>query len=109
MNVDKRYRDLLDYLVQPKGHNHSGDKTICYLTFDSDKIQQVKRGLHEGWIDIAKHKGINLVVLSLHEVLKEFFNQDDYRVEVGEDAVEDEGCIRVALKKGPSTAYGCAR
>ena len=74
MNVDKRYRDLLDYLVQPKGHDHSGDKTICYLTFDSDKIQQVKSSLNEGWIDIAKHKGINLMVLSLHEVLKEFFS-----------------------------------
>jgi len=90
MNVDKRYRDLLGYLVQPKGHDHSGDKTICYLTFDSDKIQYVKRSLNEGWIDIAKHKGINFMVLSLHEVLKEFFKQDDYRVDAGEDAVEDE-------------------
>ena len=90
MNVDKRYRDLLDYLVQPKGHDHSGDKTICYLTFDLDKIQLVKRSLNEVWIDIAKHKGIDLVVLSLHEVLKDFFSKDDYRVEAGEVAVEDE-------------------
>ena len=90
MNVDKRYRDLLDYLVQPKGHDHSGDKTICYLTFGPENIQYVKQRLNEVWLDLAKHKGVNLVVLSLHEVLKEFFNQDDYRVEAGEYATEDE-------------------
>ena len=90
MNVDKRYRDLLDFLVQPKGHDHSGDKTICYLTFDSNMIQKVKQNLNESWIDLAKHKEINLITISLHEVLKAFFKQDDYRIEAGEDASEDE-------------------
>ncbi|QOW09786.1 DUF1788 domain-containing protein [Kaistella flava (ex Peng et al. 2021)] len=90
MNIDKRFTDLLDYLVQPKAHDHSGDKTICYLTFPTEKIQHVKRKLNEGWLDIAKHKGINPIVLSLHEVLKDFFIEDDYRITAGEDAVEDE-------------------
>jgi hypothetical protein len=90
MNIDKRYTDLLDYLVQPKGHDYSGDKVICFLTFDNDKIQYVKKRLDEVWIDLAKHKGINLVPLSLHDVLKDFFSLDDYRVEAGKDAVEDE-------------------
>lgn len=82
--------DLLDYLAQPKGYDHSGDKTICYLTFEAEQIQLVKQRLNEGWIDLAKHKGIKLVKLSLHEVLKDFFSKDDYRVDAGEDAVEDE-------------------
>ncbi len=90
MNVDKRYTDLLDYMVQPKGHDHSGDKTICYLTFSSDRIQYVKQRLNEGWLDLAKHKGVNPIILSLHEVLKDFLKQDDYRIEAGEDATEDE-------------------
>jgi len=90
MNVDKRYADLLDYLVQPKVNDHSGDKTICYLTFSSDEIQYVKTRVNEGWIDLAKHKGINLMQISLHEVLKGFFAKDEYRVEAGAEAVEDE-------------------
>lgn len=90
MNVDKRYTDLLDYLVQPKGHDHSGDKTICYLTFGADKIQHVKERLNEGWLDLAKHKGVNLITLSFHEILRYFFSKDDYRVEAGEDASKDE-------------------
>ena len=90
MNVDKRFTDLLDYLVQPKGHNHSGDKTICYLTFGSDKIQYVKQKLITGWLDLSKHKEIDPVLLSLHEVLRAFFKQDGYRIEAGKDAVEDE-------------------
>ena len=47
MNVDKRYTDLLDYMVQPKGHNHSGDKTICY----GDSIQiEAFGGINFNWI-----------------------------------------------------------
>ena len=90
MNINKKYNDLLDFLVQPKIHDHSGDKIICYLTFGLDNIQYVKQRLNEGWIDLAKHKEINLVTLSLHTVLKEFFEQDDYRIEAGEDAKDDE-------------------
>lgn len=90
MNVDKRYHDLLDYLVQPKGHDHSGDKIICYLTFPTDEIQYVKRRLNEGWVSLAKHRGMEPVLLSLHDVLKEFFEKDEYRIEAGEDAVESE-------------------
>ena len=90
MDVDKRYTDMLDFLVQPKSHDHSGDKTICYLTFGSDKIQYVKKRINEGWLDLARHRGVEPIVLSLHEVLKEFFSQDDYRIEAGEEASEDE-------------------
>ncbi|MCS5488899.1 DUF1788 domain-containing protein [Algoriphagus limi] len=90
MNVDKRYSDLLDYLVQPKAHDHSGDKTICYLTFNLDDIQYVKRRLNEGWLDLARHRDFEPEILSLHEVLKSFFSEDDYRIEAGQDAVEDE-------------------
>jgi hypothetical protein len=90
MNIDKKYTDLLDYLVQPKGHDHSGDKTICYLTFTTDKIQYVKQKINAGWLDIAKHRGFDPVLISLHQVLKTFFNEDSYRIEAGKEAVEDE-------------------
>ena len=90
MNVDKKYKDLLDFLVQPKVHDHSGDQTICYLTFGLDQIQHIKQCLNEGWLDLAKHKGITLVPLSLHSVLKDFFEKDDYRIEAGQDAAENE-------------------
>ena len=90
MNVDKRYSELLDYIVQPKAYDHSGDKIICYLTFKSDEIQYVKKRLNEGWLQLAKHKGLEPILLSLHEVLKTFFRQDNFRIEAGEEATEDE-------------------
>ena len=90
MSVEEKYIEVLDYLVQPKGHDHSGDKTICYLTFGSDQIQDVKQKLNQSWLDLAKHKGLDLKVLSLREVIKEFFSRDEYRIEAGKDAVGDE-------------------
>lgn len=89
MNLDKRYRDVLDYLALPKGYDHSGDKTICYLTFDVGEIQYVRQCLNDTWIDIAKHKGINLLQLSLHDSLKDFFKKDEYRISAGEESAKD--------------------
>lgn len=90
MNVDSKYRDLLDYLLEPKTYNHSGDKTICYLTFDRDDIISVKRNLNGVWVELAKNKNLEVTKLSIHEVLKSFFKDDEYRIEAGEDAVDDE-------------------
>jgi len=89
MNIDKKFSDILDHLLGPKLHDHSGDKTICYLIFDMDDIIEVKKKLLQGWIDLATNKGFKVQVLSLHEVLKGFFQEDEYRIEAGELAAED--------------------
>ena len=73
-------------MSQPQSYNYSGDKEIYYLTFGLNQIQYVKKQLKTGWLDIAKHQGFIPIVLSIHEVLNNFFIQDEYRVEVGEDA-----------------------
>jgi len=90
MNVDNKYRTLLESLLEPKSYDHGGDKTICYLTFDTEDIINVKRKLNEVWIELAKNKGLEVTVLSLHEVLKNFFKEDEYRIEAGVDAAEYE-------------------
>ncbi len=90
MNVDNNYRTLLDSLLEPKTYDHGGDKTICYLTFDTEDIINVKRKLNQVWVELAKNKGLEVIILSLHEVLKNFFKEDEYRIEAGVDAVEYE-------------------
>lgn len=87
MNVDNRYKKLLDEMTQPQSYNYSGDKEVYYLTFGMDQIQYVKKQLRTGWLDIARHKGFEPLVLSIHELLRDFFSQDEYRIEAGEDAV----------------------
>lgn len=89
MNVTNKYRTILDHLLEPKLYNHTGDKSICYLTFPVDQIIDVKEKLNTIWIPLAKNKGLGVKILSLHEVLKEFFVKDEYRIEAGEDASED--------------------
>lgn len=84
MNVDRRYREVLDYLVEPKTHDYAGDKTICYLTFSGDDILYVKRMLRTVWIDLAKNKNIEVVELSIQKVLQDFFEEDDYRIDAGD-------------------------
>lgn len=90
MSLDRRYEKLLDHIIEPKPYDHSGDKTICYLTFNVENIQFVKRKVQGGWLHLAKHKGLEPIILSLHEVMKTFFAQDDYRITAGQEASEDE-------------------
>lgn len=89
MNVDNKYRAVLDHLLEPRAYDHAGDKSICYLTFSIDQILEVKKKLNTTWIPLAKNKGLEVKLLSLHDVLKEFFVKDKYRIEAGEDASED--------------------
>ncbi|WP_211223787.1 BREX protein BrxB domain-containing protein [Gaetbulibacter saemankumensis] len=77
-------------MLEPKTYDHGGDKTICYLTFDTEDIINVKRKLNQVWVELAKNKGLEVIILSLHEVLKNFFKEDEYRIEAGVDAVEYE-------------------
>ena len=90
MNVDNKYRALLDHLTQPNSYDHSGDKVICYLTFEPSKMLYVKRQLNQVWVELAKNKGLNVELLSMHDVLSDFFKQDAYRIEAGEEAAQDE-------------------
>jgi len=90
MNIENKYQEVLTYLLEPKTYNHSGDKTICYLTFPTEDIIAVKRNLNRNWIAIAKNKGLEVTVLSIHELLKIFFEEDEYRIEAGKDATEYE-------------------
>lgn len=89
MNVDNKYRAVLDHLLEPLTHDYAGDKTICYLTFPIDQMLEVKRKLNTTWISLAKNKGLKVELLSLHTVLKVFFDKDEYRIEAGEDAAAD--------------------
>jgi len=90
MSVDNKYRTLLNYLIEPKSYDHSGDKTICYLTFGTDEMLTVKRQLNQTWVELARNKGLKVELLSMHQVLKDFFDKDDYRIEAGEYAADDE-------------------
>lgn len=89
MNVDNKYRAVLEHLLEPRVHDYTGDKSISYLTFPNDQILEVKRKLNSTWIALARNKGFEVELLSLHTVLKEFFSKDEYRIEAGEDAAED--------------------
>lgn len=90
MNVENKYREVLETLLEPKTYSHSGDKVIYYLTFPIEEIIPVKRNLNGNWIAIAKSKGLEVTVLSIHELLKGFFEKDKYRIKAGADAVDYE-------------------
>jgi hypothetical protein len=42
--LDKKFTNILDFIENPVSSHHSGDKPVCYLTFDVEEIINVKKG-----------------------------------------------------------------
>jgi len=97
MPLDNKFKAILEYLKDPGSHHHTGDKLICYLTFDSSQCLEVKRKL-PGWLSLTKGFGYNFSTLSMTTVLNDFFINEPSRdvwlnmvpnIEDGQEAIYD--------------------
>lgn len=72
MQLDNKFKSILEYLENPGSNHHTGDKLVCYLTFDTDQILEVKKKI-ANWLSLAKGYGFTCSNLSISEVLNQFF------------------------------------
>lgn len=72
MPLDYKFKAILEYLADPGSHHQTGDKLICYLTFDTSQCLEVKRKL-PGWLSLTKGFGYSFNTLSMATVINEYF------------------------------------
>jgi hypothetical protein len=72
MQLDNKFKSILEYLENPGSNHHTGDKLVCYLTFDTDQTLEVKQKL-ANWLSLAKGFGFSCSKLSMTSVLNQFF------------------------------------
>jgi hypothetical protein len=72
MPLDNKFKAILEYLKDPGSHHHTGDKLICYLTFETAQCLEVKRKL-PGWLSLTKGFGYSYQTLSMAKVINEYF------------------------------------
>jgi hypothetical protein len=78
MELDIKFKSILEYVDNPGSNHHTGDKIICYLTFDTSECLEVKKKL-SGWLSLCKGYGYNCKVLSMASVLNNFFKNNPRR------------------------------
>jgi hypothetical protein len=95
MQLDNKFKSILEYLENPASHHHTGDKLVCYLTFDTDQNLEVKQKL-ASWLSLAKGFGFSCSNLSMTTVINKFFQNNPRRskwlvpdTEDGPEAVSD--------------------
>lgn len=76
--LDKKFMNILDFIENPVTNHHAGDKPVCYLTFDVKSLISVKRKL-DAWISLAQGKGFILKIISIADVLNDFFKNNPRR------------------------------
>ena len=88
MQLDNKFKTILEYLENPGSHHHAGDKLICYLTFDANECLEVKKKL-PAWLSLAKGFGYSCTTLSMASVINEFFLNNPRRKNWPVPEVED--------------------
>jgi hypothetical protein len=78
MQLDNKFKAILDYLDNPTSSHHSGDKQVCYLTYDPSQTIEVKRKL-TSWLSLAKGYQYNCAVMSMRKLINEFFRNNPRR------------------------------
>lgn len=91
MQLDNKFKSILEYIENPTSHHHTGDKLVCYLTFDTDQTLEVKRKL-SSWLSLAKGFGFSCSNLSMTTVINQFFvnnpRQNKWSIPDAEDGLE---------------------
>jgi hypothetical protein len=95
MQLDNKFKLILDYVANPASNHHAGDKLICYLTFDASQSIEVKRKL-SSWLSLARGYGYNYQTISIAAVVNDFFQQNPRRknwvlpeIEDGKDVISE--------------------
>ena len=72
MQLDNKFKAILKDLADPGSHHHTGDKLICYLTFETNQCLEVKK-LLPAWLSWAKGFEYSCNTLSMATVINEYF------------------------------------
>jgi hypothetical protein len=78
MQLNNKFKTVLEYIETPNPNHHAGDKQITYLTFDPTDTIEVKRRLGN-WISLAKGFDFTCAVVSLSSVINDFFKNNRRR------------------------------
>lgn len=78
MQLNNKYKTILEYLETPNPNHHAGDKQITYLTFDPIETIEVKRML-PNWLSLAKSFDYNYIVVSVADIINDFFRNNQRR------------------------------
>ena len=78
MQLDNKFKAILNDLADPGSHHHAGDKRICYLTFNTSQCLEVKKRI-SGWLSLTKGFGYSCNTLSMATVINEYFINNQRR------------------------------
>jgi hypothetical protein len=78
MQLDSKFKMVMDSLETPTPNHYAGDKQICYLTFDPELVIEVKRSI-TSWLSLAKGYDYSCSVLSMATVINNFFRNNPRR------------------------------
>lgn len=78
MQLDKKFKMVLEYLETPNPNHHAGDKQLTYLTFDPPQTIEVKRSVGS-WVSLAKGYDYSVSTLSMATVINDFFRNNPRR------------------------------
>jgi hypothetical protein len=78
MNLDNKFKAVLEYLETPNTNYHAGDKQIIYLTFESENTLEVKKNLNT-WMALARGYEFEIEKVSMARTINSFLRDNPRR------------------------------
>ena len=77
-SITAKFKQALHLLKLPNTHHHVGDKQMIYITFSTSSIPSAKKQLPD-CVNLAIGEGYKPEVLSVGEILNDFFKENPNR------------------------------
>lgn len=76
--INNKIKQVLQYLESPSTSQHTGDKSICYITFPFEETLDVKRNT-DTLVSLIKHYNYNVTTLSIGNLINDFIKNNARR------------------------------
>lgn len=77
-SLNNKLKQIIQFLDSPNTSQHTGDKSICYLTFPFESILEVK-GETDTLVSLLKHYNYDVTILSIGNIVHNFIKNNPRR------------------------------
>ena len=76
---EQKFENALAYMQSPGVLNPTGDKPICYVTYDVEDVMEIRTLINTSLKPKAAFYGYKMHVLSINDVIQNFIKNNEYR------------------------------
>ncbi len=76
---EQKFENALAFMQSPGVLNPTGDKPICYVTYDVEDVMEIRSLIQTSLKPKAAYYGYTVHLLSINDIIRDFINNCEYK------------------------------